>query len=167
MDTYEKFLPVLRTLADEVDLKNENEPQQLPNRISRRHLILQQGNFNMRQPNPTLCPKKAQEVWNGSSPASTQVTVECELITPMYGGGVKAGVVDRNMPIRASALRGQLRFWWRLLNSTSYPNSGALFNAESALWGGISSIGPKASQVTLQVKAEPVGSARPDQQVGT
>ena len=112
----------------------------------------------MRQPNPNLCPKNAQEVWNGSLPVSTQVTVECELITPMYGGGVKAGVVDRNMPIRASALRGQLRFWWRLLNSTTYPKSKDLFNAESALWGGISSIGPKASQVTLQVKAEPVSS---------
>ena len=86
----------------------------------------------MRQPNPNLCPKKVQTAWKKSSSTSTQVTVQCELITPMYGGGVKAGVVDRNMPIRASALRGQLRFWWRLLNSTTYP----LFSAESALWGG-------------------------------
>ena len=110
----------------------------------------------MRQPNPNLCPKNAQKIWNGTSLTSTQVTVQCELITPMYGGGVKAGVVDRNMPIRASALRGQLRFWWRLLNSTTYLDSKRLFNAESALWGGISSSGPKASQVTLQVKANPV-----------
>ena len=111
----------------------------------------------MRQPNPALCPKNAQGIWNGASLASTQVTVQCQLITPMYGGGVKAGEVDCKMPIRASALRGQLRFWWRLLNSTIYPNSGDLFNAESALWGGISSSGPQASQVTLQVKAKPVG----------
>ena len=76
----------------------------------------------------------------------------------MYGGGVKAGEVDLNMPIRASALRGQLRFWWRLLNSATYPTSVGLFNAESALWGGISSNGPQASQVRLQVKASPVRS---------
>ena len=81
----------------------------------------------------------------------------------MYGGGVKAGVVDQKMPIRASALRGQFRFWWRLLNSTTYLESTGqldserLFNAESALWGGISSNGPKASQVTVQVEAKPVG----------
>ena len=76
----------------------------------------------------------------------------------MYGGGVTAGTVDKDMPIRASALRGQLRFWWRLLNSATYPNSNDLFSAESALWGGISSSGPKASQVTLNVKARPVRS---------
>ncbi len=76
----------------------------------------------------------------------------------MYGGGVTAGVVDKKMPIRASALRGQLRFWWRLLNSTSYPNPNDLFNAESALWGGIPSSGPQASQVSLNVKASPVRS---------
>lgn len=111
----------------------------------------------MRQRNPNLCPTNAQKIWNEASLASTQITVQCELITPMYGGGVKAGVVDKKMPIRASALRGQLRFWWRLLNSTTYPNSGDLFNAESALWGGISSSGPQASQVTLQVEAKSVG----------
>lgn len=112
----------------------------------------------MRQPNPNLCPRNAQAVWQGRSSSSTQVTAQCELITPMYGGGVKAGVVDRNMPIRASALRGQLRFWWRLLNSTTYANSNALFSVESALWGGISSSGPQASQVSLNVKASPVRS---------
>ena len=112
----------------------------------------------MRQPNPKLCPKNAQAVWKNSSLASTQVTAQCELITPMYGGGVTAGVVDKKMPIRASALRGQLRFWWRLLNSTTYPDPNDLFNAESALWGGISSSGPQASQVSLNVKASPVCS---------
>lgn len=39
----------------------------------------------------------------------------CELVTPMYGGGVQAAMPDVSMPIRATAIRGQLRFWWRLL----------------------------------------------------
>ena len=34
--THEKFLPALRTLAKEVGLKNENEPQQLPNKFPER-----------------------------------------------------------------------------------------------------------------------------------
>ena len=41
--------------------------------------------------------------------------IHCELITPIYGGGIQAAVPDVLMPIRATAIRGQLRFWWRLL----------------------------------------------------
>jgi len=33
------------------------------------------------------------------------------LITPLFGGGVKAGVNDPITPIRASGIRGQLRFY--------------------------------------------------------
>ena len=69
----------------------------------------------------------------------------------MFGGGVTAGEVDPEMPIRASALRGQLRFWWRLLYGAD-KEPAKLFVAESALWGGISSEGPRVSQVTLQVR---------------
>lgn len=103
----------------------------------------------MRQPNQNVLPKHARGVWDAtrSSSGSEPVTVRCTLVTPMFGGGVKPGEVDREMPIRASALRGQLRFWWRLLYG-----AGNLFVAESALWGGISSKGPRASQVTLQVR---------------
>ena len=41
--------------------------------------------------------------------------IRCELITPIYGGGIQAAVPDVLMPIRVTAIRGQLRFWWRLL----------------------------------------------------
>ena len=68
----------------------------------------------------------------------------------MYGGGVKAEVVDRAMPIRASALRGQLRFWWRLLYGGDRP-SAEVFKEECAIWGGISAEGPHASQVVVRV----------------
>ena len=47
-----------------------------------------------------------------NSPSSRLVTVGSTLITPMYGCGVAPGEVDRNIiSIRASAIRGQLRFW--------------------------------------------------------
>ena len=76
-------------------------------------------------------------------------------LTPLYGGGVKAGVVDTELPVRASAIRGQLRYWWRLLQPRT--PSELLFAAESELWGGISREGPTASQVRLRVlKAGPV-----------
>ena len=110
----------------------------------------------MRQPNPNVSPEQAQAIWDtarssaGSEPRERVVTARCTLVTPMFGGGVTAGEVDRDMPIRASALRGQLRFWWRLLHGAG-GKSADPFGAESLLWGGISGNGPRASRVTLQV----------------
>lgn len=47
--------------------------------------------------------------------SSGRVTREFEirLVTPLFGGGVEAGKVDEDFPIRATSIRGQLRFWWR------------------------------------------------------
>ena len=81
-------------------------------------------------------------------------TLECELVTPMYGGGVEAATVDLKMPIRVSAIRGQLRFWWRLLakHKWNLGNVKAIKQAEFALWGGQGDDdGGRASQVLLKV----------------
>ena len=80
-------------------------------------------------------------------------------MTPMYGGGVEPGKVDCAMPIRPSAIRGQLRFWWRLLNRAGQTPKD-LFTDESDLWGGIASAGSRASRVALHVEAEPIGSGQ-------
>ena len=94
-------------------------------------------------------------MWREAAPVPrATLTAKCELITPMYGGGVTAGEVDRAMPIRASALRGQLRFWWRLLNKGGH-SSEDLFRAERDLWGGIGREGPKASMVGVRVACDP------------
>jgi CRISPR-associated protein Cmr1 len=54
------------------------------------------------------CPKKPE-------PAQEAVqTFAVELITPMVGGGVTPGVTDHQFPVRATAIRGHLRHWWRL-----------------------------------------------------
>ncbi len=118
----------------------------------------------MRRPNPAVRPEDALAAWDAARPsaAPAPVIVKCKLMTPMYGGGATPGEVDRAMPIRASAIRGQLRFWWRLLNDGGlHPQE--LFAAEAELWGGISGTGPRASKVTLQVGGRPVG---PDEMVG-
>lgn len=44
---------------------------------------------------------------------------QIELITPMFGGGVEPGVNDSSFPIRPTAIRGQLRYWWRLTRGLS------------------------------------------------
>lgn len=76
-------------------------------------------------------------------------TYQCTLVTPMYGGGVKAGEVDAAMPIRATEIRGQLRFWWRLLNRKEYPETQELFKAERAIWGGLGDEESLAASVVI------------------
>ncbi|WP_187985834.1 type III-B CRISPR module RAMP protein Cmr1 [Vibrio metschnikovii] len=77
----------------------------------------------------------------------------CTLVTPMYGGGVKEGKVDTAMPIRASAIRGQLRFWWRIACGPKDPKE--LFEKETEIWGGIGGDGATASQVEIRVQSKP------------
>ncbi|MCL2011306.1 MAG: type III-B CRISPR module RAMP protein Cmr1 [Cystobacterineae bacterium] len=62
-------------------------------------------------------------------------TYVIEVVTPMFGGGVETGEVDETMPVRATEIRGHLRYWWRLLYGADYPDIKKLFDAESRLWG--------------------------------
>lgn len=70
--------------------------------------------------------------------------IRCRLITPLYGGGVQTATVDETMPIRISALRGQLRFWWRLLAAHKW-HLPDLRRTEFQLWGGMGSDDTEAS----------------------
>ena len=111
------------------------------------------GAGRMRRRQPFISAEQAQELWNASAATTGEsVTVQCRLVTPMYGGGVTAGEVDKAMPIRASGIRGQLRFWWRLLYGKG--SSQDIFRAESQLWGGIANSGPTTSKVSLRAACE-------------
>ena len=108
----------------------------------------------MKRRQPSVSPEQVQDLWSAPTAAGESVTVQCQLVTPMYGGGVTAGQVDKAMPIRASGIRGQLRFWWRLLYRGDR-DSKELFEKECELWGGIASSGPVASQVAVRVVCNP------------
>jgi len=71
-----------------------------------------------------------------------------ELITPMFGGGVKPGVNDTTLPVRATAIRGHLQFWWRATVGARYSTVSKLRENQSAIWGSTKS----ASQVHVQVE---------------
>jgi len=106
----------------------------------------------MRQPQPGLDPAAARDNWSRQSSASDTgwATYDCKLVTPLYGGGVRAGEVDQSMPIRPSGIRGQLRFWWRLACGP-FDSSKTMFQREAAIWGGIGGSGPTASKVSVRV----------------
>lgn len=96
---------------------------------------------------PSNAPDLSQE--------NNTVTYTVKTITPIFGGGVDAGEPDNDMPIRASAIRGQLRYWWRFLSShrKDDPLTGEiLFTEERKIWGGMGEKGEDyASKVFVRV----------------
>ena len=80
--------------------------------------------------------------------------IYCELVTPLHGGGVVVRESDEKLPVRVTAIRGQLRFWWRLLAHQKWNLSGKrLREAEFRLWGGIGEEAA-ASLVFLRVQIQ-------------
>ena len=71
-----------------------------------------------------------------------------ELVTPMFGGGVVAGEPDRDMPVRATEIRGQLRFWWRATRGAQCRSCEELRDLEDDIWGSTE----KASRVIVRIE---------------
>lgn len=83
----------------------------------------------------------------------TQVR-EYELITPLFGGGVEPGEADPITVVRASEIRGQLRFWWRATRGGQFGGSlEKMKQAEDALWG--STEQPSLVQVVVESTSKP------------
>lgn len=57
-----------------------------------------------------------------------------KIVTPMFGGGVKAGKNDPSMLIRPTSIRGHLRFWWRAMHGANH-SVAEMRKAENAIWG--------------------------------
>lgn len=73
-----------------------------------------------------------------------------KVITPLFGGGVEPQHADPITVVRASEIRGQLRFWWRATRGGQYGPDGlaAMKRDEDALWGSTSS--PSLVQVEVR-----------------
>ena len=56
--------------------------------------------------------------------------LEISVITPLFGGGAEPGVADLLAPVRASSIRGHLRFWWRACKCANFATADELFGAE-------------------------------------
>jgi len=84
-------------------------------------------------------------------------TYEIEIITPLFGGGVDAGNVDPEHPIRESAIRGHLRFWWRATKGARYDSVECLRQREGEIWGSTENPSP----VVIEVKSVNTGLQTP------
>ena len=87
-----------------------------------------------------------------------------KLITPMFGGGHTAREIDADEPVRAAAVRGHLRFWWRATAGPHHDPS-VLFEEEAKRWGSAGSInlgksvggpGPVAIAVSCSNSGTPI-----------
>ena len=58
-----------------------------------------------------------------------------ELITPLYGGGVDANAADPISVVRATEIRGQLRFWWRAIRGGQGEGDPDIKTREDEIWG--------------------------------
>ncbi|NCC97759.1 MAG: type III-B CRISPR module RAMP protein Cmr1, partial [Synergistales bacterium] len=74
-------------------------------------------------------------------------TYSISVVTPLFGGGFKAGEVDSEHPVRGTAIRGHLRFWWRATCGREFSSSQELYHRESQIWGDTE----KASPVRIWV----------------
>nr|WP_321500827.1 type III-B CRISPR module RAMP protein Cmr1 [uncultured Dethiosulfovibrio sp.] len=81
-------------------------------------------------------------------------TYSISVVTPLFGGGFKAGEVDREHPVRGTAIRGHLRFWWRATCGRKFSSSQELYHRESQIWGDTE----KASSVRIWVSDQRLGS---------
>ena len=81
---------------------------------------------------------------------------EIEVITPLFGGGVDAGKVDTEHPIRESSIRGHLRFWWRATRGAKYTNIRELRQREGEIWGSPDNPSPVEINLTLTQSEKPV-----------
>ena len=81
-----------------------------------------------------------------------------QVMTPIFGGGIEAGKPDTELPVNGKTIRGQLRFWWRVMRAGNDKSLEETFDMESVLWGAAASkerneknIGPSRVQIHVQI----------------
>ncbi len=85
------------------------------------------------------------------------------LLTPLFGGGVEPREADPVSVVRATEVRGHLRFWWRALRGWRAGGSlERLWELESALFGhaGEGGASPLSVEVEVLREGEKVGIAQ-------
>lgn len=108
------------------------------------------GNYPVAPEFASLPAARPRFLRGGKEHVSFEVRVE--VVTPILGGGTQPRTVDEVDVIRAPAVRGHLRFWWRALNGHKFERPEDLFQAESSLWGHAAEEGGGRSAVAVRVR---------------
>lgn len=102
----------------------------------------------MPQPPASRPPKGTRARVGG--PDRQTITLSLQTVTPILGGGYATRSLDEVSFVRASAIRGHLRFWWRALFA-GQGGGQSLYAREGALWGRAGDDAGGRSEVELVV----------------
>lgn len=103
-------------------------------------------------PRPTNIPPCPRPPSQRSTGRVTR-TYSIDVKTPLFGGGVEAGTPDETMPIRATAIRGQLQFWWRATRGARFASFRELFARHAEVWGSVGKDKARRSPIEVSVRA--------------
>jgi len=99
-----------------------------------------------------LQESQVQFVFKKKEDLIKEIVREYQLVTPIYGGGEEPNRPDSVTLIRASSIKGQLRFWWRAIRGwKSDGKISKLLSLEERIWGGVS-VYKQSSRVTLALE---------------
>jgi len=99
------------------------------------------------------CPD-APDISSENSDFTTE-PFDIHVVTPLFGGGVKASENDPITVIRGSSIRGHLRFWWRATRGAAFETWKDLRKAEEEIWGS----SERASKVNIQINIKNPGKS--------
>lgn len=95
------------------------------------------------------CPPEPSVTAGTFFPDMITKTCTVSVITPIFGGGTKAGENDPITLIRPSSIRGHLRFWWRAIRGAAFSSVKELQQREGEIWG--VSDNPSLISVTVDI----------------
>jgi len=105
------------------------------------------------------CPTALGENDTNPYPETTSQSYTIKVITPLFGGGVEAGINDPVTLIRPSSIRGHLRFWWRATRGACCSSVAELRQREGEIWGTTDNPSPVILQVKIVGKQAPIPCA--------
>ncbi len=70
---------------------------------------------------------------------------KCSILTPIFSYGVQNKIPE----IRASSIKGLLRFWWRAIAGINYNNILELYKNESMLFGDSGKFGKSKLKISI------------------
>ena len=95
------------------------------------------------------CPPAPTVTESDRHPDRVSELLDISVVTPIFGGGVEAGVNDPVTLVRSPGIRGQLRFWWRATKGKAFVEPAALKKREEEIWGSTKSPSEVSFEVTI------------------
>ena len=99
-------------------------------------------------------PDKLVEQRVDSGPDGSSNSVRITNLSPVFGGGAEPGISSEFPEVRASSVRGHLRFWWRATRGTKF-DLPEMRQRESEIWGSTALPSPVSLDIVVHSCSRP------------